>query len=49
MLEPITKVPDGLRRTIVPSIVAAGPSAEIVVPAIENAVGFGVNVWSATV
>ena len=49
MLEPMIKVPDGLRLTMVPSIVAAGPSAEIVVPAMENVEGFGVNIWLAIV
>ena len=33
----------------VPATVTAGPPAEIVVPAIEKAEGFGVNVWPATV
>lgn len=49
VLEPMTRLPDGPRLTIVPSMVAAGPSAEIVVPAMENAEGFGVNIWPATV
>ncbi|KAM0800360.1 hypothetical protein BDR22DRAFT_851453 [Usnea florida] len=34
---------------IVPLRVAAGPPAEIVVPAMVKAVGLGVNVWPATV
>ncbi len=34
---------------MVPPTVTAGPPAETVVPAMEKAVGFGVNVWPATV
>ena len=34
---------------MIPLIVTAGPSAEMVVPAIEKAEGFGVKVWPATV
>lgn len=49
VLEPMTRLPDGPRLMIVPSMVAAGPSAKIVVPAMENAEGFGVNIWPATV
>ena len=37
------KVPDDPRRTIVPSIVAAGPSSENFVPVTRTAVGFGEN------
>ena len=32
-----------------PEMVKAEPPAEMTVPAIEKAVGFGVNVWPATV
>ena len=32
----------------VPLIVRAGPFAEMVVPAMEKAEGFGVKVWPAT-
>lgn len=49
VLEPRSSVPDGWRVMIVPSSVTAGPPAEIVVPAMENAEGLGVNVWSAMV
>ena len=49
MLEPMIKVPDGLRLMIVLFIVAAGPLGDIVVFAMENAEGFGVNVWPAIV
>ena len=49
VLEPITRVPDWLRLMMVPSTVAAGPPTEIVIPAMENAEGFGVNFWPATV
>ena len=34
---------------MVPATVIAGPPAEIEVPAIENAEGFGVKDWPATV
>ena len=44
VLEPMTKVPEGWREMRVLFMVAAVPPAEIVVPAIENAEGFGVNV-----
>ena len=44
MLEPRRSVPDGWRVMIVPSIVTAGPPAETVVPAMENAEGLGVKV-----
>lgn len=49
VLEPRSSVPDGWRVMIVPSSVTAGPPAERVVPAMENAEGLGVNVWSAMV
>ena len=45
----MTKAADGPRLTGVPAIVSPGPPAEIVVPAIENAVGFGVKTWFPTV
>ena len=34
---------------MVPSIVTAGPPAETMLAAMENAEGLGVNVWPATV
>ena len=34
---------------MVPPITTAGPSTEMVVPAIVKAEGFGVNTWPATV
>ena len=34
---------------IVPDTVTAGPPADMVVPAMEKAKGFGVNVWPGTV
>ena len=44
VLEPMTKVPEGWREMRVPLMVAVGPPAEMVVPAIKNAEGFGMNV-----
>ena len=44
MLEPMITVPECSRLITVPSMIAAGPPAEIVVPAMEKAKGFGVNV-----
>ena len=41
---PIANAPDGPRLIVVPSTVTAGPSTEIVVPAMEKADGFGVKV-----
>ena len=41
---PITRAPERPRLRAVPSIVTAGPPAEIDVPAIEKAVGPGVIV-----
>lgn len=49
VLEPRSRVPEGWRVRIVPFTVAAGPPAEMVVPAMGNAEGLGVNVWPATV
>ena len=45
----IARTPEVSRLMIVPSTVIAGSPAETTVPAIENAVGFGVKVWPATV
>ena len=44
VLLPISSAPFEPRLTMVPLIVTAGPSAEIVVPAIEKAEGFGLKV-----
>ena len=41
---PISNPPCRPRLTIVPPIVTAGPSAKMVVPAMEKAEGFGVKV-----
>ena len=49
MLDPITKVPDGSRLITVSPTVAAGPPAQMIVPAMGNADGFGVNTWPVTV
>ena len=49
VLDPTTKVPEGWRLMTVPPTVTAGPPAEMVVPAMENAAGLGVNTWPATV
>ena len=49
VLLPILKRPEGPKLTIVPSIVAPGPPAEIVVPSIENTVGLGVKTWAPIV
>ena len=46
---PIASTPEGPRLIIVLSTVTAEPPAETMVPAIKNAVGFGVKVWPATV
>ena len=46
---PIASAPNGSRLIIVPLTMTAEPPAETMVPAIGNAEGFGVNVWSATV
>ena len=48
VLDPITKVLEGSSLITVPLTVAAGPPAEMVVPAMEKADGFGVNTWPAT-
>ena len=44
VLEPMTKVSKGWREMRVPSIVAAGLPAEMVVQAFENAEGFCVSI-----
>lgn len=49
VLVPRRRVPEGRRRMIVPLIVAAGPPAETIVPAMAKAEGLGVNLWPATV
>ena len=49
MLDTTSKVPDGLRLTVVPLMTAAGPPAEITVPAMVNAEGLGVNLCPPTV
>ena len=41
---PIANAPDRPRLMTVPLTVIAGPSAEMVVPAIRNAEGFGVKI-----
>ena len=46
---PIASAPDRSRLMVVPSTVIAGPPAEIMLSAMENAEGFGVKVWPATV
>lgn len=48
-LDPTIRSPARWRLITVPANVIAGSPAEIVVPALEKAVGFGVNVWPATV
>ena len=49
VLLPIFRRPEGPKLTIVPSTVAPGPPAEIVVPSMENAVGLGVKTWAPIV
>lgn len=49
VLLPMASAPDRPRLMMVPSIVAAGPPAEMMVLAMGKAEGFGVNVWPATV
>ena len=49
LLLPISKKPEGPKLTTVPSTVAPGPPAEIVVPKMENAVGLGVKTWAPMV
>ena len=48
ILVPIFRIPDVSRRTGVPAIVTPGPPAEIVVPAIGNAIQLGVKTWPPT-
>ena len=43
ILVPIFNIPDGSRIIGVPEIVAPGPPADMVVPSIVNAIGFGVK------
>ena len=45
VLVPMTRLSEGPKVTEVPNIVTPGPSAERVVPAIENAIGCGVKTW----
>ena len=45
----MANTPDGPRPTAVPLIVTAGPPADMVVPAMGNAEGFAVKIWSPTV
>ena len=49
MLDPTIRVPECWRLMTVPARVTAEPPAEMRVPAMEKAEGFGVNVWPATV
>lgn len=49
VLDATIKVLRGLRIMRVPAKVIAGPPAEVVVPAVENAVGLGLEDWPATV
>ena len=49
VLLPMANTPEGPRLTIVPSTVTPGSPAEMVVPAIGKAEGFGVISWLATV
>ena len=46
---PIAHAPNRPRLTMAPATATAGPPAEIVVPALEKAEGFGVKGWPATV
>lgn len=49
VLLPMSKTPDASKLIGVPEIVTPGPPAEILVPSIENAVGFAVKTSPATV
>ena len=49
VLDPRINVPEGWRLMMVPATVMAGPPAYMIVPAMENAEGFGVNISPATV
>ena len=49
MLPPTSNTPDASKLIGVPEIVTPGPPAEMVVPSIENAVGFAVKTCPATV
>ena len=44
-LVPIIKLPEGPKLIGVPEIVTPRPPTDTVVPAIENAIGFGVITW----
>lgn len=46
---PMVSDPDRPRLTTVPATVTAKPPTEMMVPAMEKAVGFEVNVWPPTV
>ena len=46
---PMTNIPPGSKLTGVPEIVTPGPPADIVVPSMENAVGFAVKTCPSTV
>ena len=49
MLVPTERAPDGSKRIGVPSMVAAGPPAEMVVDPMVKEEGLGVNAWPAMV
>ena len=49
VLLPTSKRPDACKATGIPEIVTPGPPAEMVVPSMENAVGFAVKTCPATV
>ena len=49
VLSPMIRVPDTGILTIVPAIVTPSPPGVIVVPSMEIALGFAVNVWSPMV
>ena len=49
LLVPMTNIPPGSKLTGVPEIVTPGPPADIVVPSMENAVGFAVKTCPSTV
>lgn len=48
-LVPIANRPDDPKLTGEPAIVTLGLPAKIVVPATEDAVGYGVEIWAPTV
>ena len=45
VLPPIAELPDGSRLMVVLPTLKAEPPAEILLPAVEMAEGFGVKVW----